>query len=258
MSQRNPQRTPGEGRSVNYPVMTLEAAIERARRLWADIGRNAVAVPAAGAAWGYAENSSGLRSTVSALRQYGLLDTSGEGDRRQVRLTDRALDILLEPTGSSRHRDALQAAVLGPKIYRAVFDRFQPGLPPQDHAIVSFLLRDKAFNRKAVAGFISALRANLLFADLHHPRRIPAPEDRAAPTPQPAAKLSHASADEQQVSSGCHQDVYSLGAEGEVLLRWPQRLSQPAYDDLADWIELELKKIARINGLKTRRTGGDA
>jgi len=254
MSQRTPKRTPGEGRSVNYPVMTVEAAIDRARRLWADIGHNSVPLPTAGAAWGYAEKSSGLRSTVSALRQYGLIDASGEGDSRQVRLTDRALDILLEPASSSRYRDAVQAAVLSPKIYRAVFDRFQAGLPPQDHAIVSFLLRDKAFNRKAVAGFISALRVNLRFAELHHPGQVPALEDRTAP--RPPAQPPHAGA-AQQVSAGFHQDVYALGAEGEVLLRWPQRISQAAYDDLIDWIELELKKIARINGLQQRRAGRD-
>jgi len=253
MSQRTPKRAPGEGRSVNYPVMTVEAAIDRARRLWADIGRNAVAMATAGAAWGYAGKSSGLRSTVSALRQYGLLAASGEGDGRQVRLTDRALDVLLEPPGSSRHRDALQAAVLSPKIYRAVFDRFQPGLPPHDHAIVTFLLRDKAFNRKAVGGFISALRANLLYADLHHPVRVPALEDRLTPPPA-ATQPSHASA-RGPASEGFHQDVYALGAEGEVLLRWPQRISQAAYEELTDWIELELKKIARINGLKRRAEG---
>ncbi|MBV8209018.1 MAG: hypothetical protein JO133_03045, partial [Burkholderiaceae bacterium] len=153
-------------------------------------------------------------------------------------------------------RDAVQAAVLSPKIYREVFDRFQAGLPAQDHAIVTFLLREKAFNRKTVAGFIAALRANLLFADLHHPGRVPAPEDRVAPVAPPAGRPSHTSVG-QPDSALSHEDVYALGVEGEVLLRWPQRISQAAYNDLTDWIELELKKIARINGLKHRRAGRD-
>jgi hypothetical protein len=233
----------GDGRSVNYPFLTLEAAIEQARRLWASVGSNRVPIPAAGAAWGYAERSSGLRSTVSALKQYGLLQDIGEGAQRQVRLTDRALDIFLEAPESAKHKDALRAAVSSPKIYREVFDRFPAGLPAQDHAISSFLLRDRDFNRNAVARFIDGLRANIRFAGAPLPGSAPAPRTQRDETP----------GESSSAVAGFNQDVYTLGSEGRVLLQWPEKISQASYDELSDWIELQLKKIARVNGLKGRR-----
>ena len=246
----------GDGRSVNYPVVTLEAAIEQARRLWASVRTNMVPIPTAGAAWGYGQKSSGLRSTVSALKQYGLLQDIGEGGNRQVRLTDRAVDIVLEAPDSPKRGDAVRAAVLTPKIYREVFDRFPAGLPAQDHAISSFLLRDRDFNRKAVAPFIVGLRANIQFAGLDRPGPVPAFRTQQATVPSAAASPPPAPPDapnEDRTGAGFNQDVYTLGGEGRVLLQWPEKISQASYDELSDWIELQLKKIARVNGLKGRR-----
>jgi hypothetical protein len=250
------RRAPGKGRSVNYPFVTLEAAAERARGLWASVGTNRVPIPTAGAAWGYAEKSSGLRSTVSALKQYGLLQDVGEGGKRHVRLTDRAVDILIEPPDSTKHRDALKAAVLSPKIYRELFDRFPAGLPAQDHPISSFLLRDRQFNRKSVTRFIAGLRADIQFAGVDRAPPVPASKNDQAVAPS-AASASPARPDapnENARDGGFNQDVYTLGSEGKVLLQWPEKISQASYDELSDWIELQLKKIARINGLKRTRT----
>jgi len=249
---------PGDGRSVNYPLVTLETAIEQVRRLWANVGTNRVPIPTAGAAWGYGERSSGLRSTVSALKQYGLLQDIGESGDRQVTLTDRALDILLEPRDAPKHSEALRAAVLTPKIYREVFDRFPAGLPAQDHAIRSFLLRDRNFNRKTVAGFITGFRANIQFAGLHHPGPVPAFGSQQSPAPGAATSPSPAPPDMPRraaAGAGLNQDIYTLGREGRVLLQWPETISQASYDELSDWIGLQLKKIARINGLKRRAQG---
>jgi hypothetical protein len=243
----------GDGRSVNYPFITLEAAIAQARKLWDSVGRNMVPISTAAAAWGYGDKSSGVRSTVSALKQYGLLQDVGGAARRQIRLTDRALDILVEAIGSSKRTDALRAAVLAPRIYRDLFDRFQAGLPAQDHAISAFLLRDKEFNRKAVGGFIAGLRANLQFAALHLP---PATDDAQAASHEPGLELRPTPArtpEDDRRGGDSHQDVFALGAEGTAVLQWPGRLSQESYNELSDWIELELKKIARLNGLKRRQ-----
>jgi hypothetical protein len=254
--QSLPKNASADGRSVNYPFITLEAAIGQAKRLWDSVGRNAVPIPTAAAAWGYGEKSSAVRSTVSALKQYGLLQDSGDGARRQIRLTDRAFDIVLEAAGSARRTDALRAAVLAPKIYGEIFERFAAGLPAQDHAINSFLLRDKQFNRKALAAFIASLRANIQFAGLHAGGATSRSENFEAESPAAANALLPGqtdSSEEHRPPGPSNQDVYTLGAEGRVVLQWPAKLSQQSYDELLEWIELELKKIARLNGLRPRR-----
>jgi len=47
----------------------------------------------------------------------------------------------------------------------------------------------------------------------------------------------------------------TLAGEGRVPLQWPEKISQASYDESSDWIELQLKKIARINGLRRGRPG---
>ncbi len=53
-----------------------------------------------------------------------------------------------------------------------------------------------------------------------------------------------------RAAAAFNQDTFTLGAEGQVILQWPQKLSQDSYDELKSWIELQLKKIARLNDLK--------
>ena len=43
---------------------------------------------------------------------------------------------------------------------------------------------------------------------------------------------------------GTNQDVFTL-EEGEVVLLWPNRLSQESFEDFKGWIELVLRKAKR-------------
>jgi hypothetical protein len=54
---------------------------------------------------------------------------------------------------------------------------------------------------------------------------------------------------------GCvvfHQDVYTLGDEGKVILQWPEKMTQESYDELVEWVDLQLRKIARISGVNPK------
>jgi hypothetical protein len=55
-----------------------------------------------------------------------------------------------------------------------------------------------------------------------------------------------------QAQPGFNQDVYTLGGEGKVILQWPDKISQESYEELSDWIDLQLKKIARLNKIKLK------
>ena len=44
--------------------------------------------------------------------------------------------------------------------------------------------------------------------------------------------------------SGHKQDTFSLD-EGQVILQFPEKMSDASYEDFKDWIELQLRKIKR-------------
>jgi len=49
------------------------------------------------------------------------------------------------------------------------------------------------------------------------------------------------------------QDVYTLGGEGQVILQWPEKMGQESFEELVEWLELQKRKIARLNGIEIKK-----
>lgn len=212
------------GRSVNHPGITIEAAVKRGNELFNHFGKNWVLVTDAGKTWGYAEKSSGLRTTVSALKQYGLLQDMGDGDSRKIRLTDRGLAIATEPDASQKRQEAIRAAALAPKIYSDIFGRFPEGLPTSDHAIESYLLREKNFNRGSVDSFIAGFRANIGVVNLAGPANIPKQKDEEAKSDHPEIEVG---------------DLVQWESSGQLNLPRPTRVRAITEHEGAQWVFLD-------------------
>src|SRR5688572_19657974 len=86
-------------RSPNYPAIGLEKAIERADEVKKAAGRNAMPVTVAHSTWGYKKGAGD--QIVAALRAFGFVDVTGEGDKRQMKLTESAWRII----GNAPDRD---------------------------------------------------------------------------------------------------------------------------------------------------------
>lgn len=153
-------------RSPAYPGIGLEAAIDRARTLYDREGRHPVHVEVALQDWGYSVKSSGGRTVLAALKQYGLLEEARSGSYRQVRLTDRALNILLdEREGSPEKIEAIQAAALSPKIHEELRSKYD-GHIPSDENLRYYLRVERHYTDSAVAEFVPQFRATMEFAGL--------------------------------------------------------------------------------------------
>ena len=165
------QKVSRGGRGVSYPALSLEEAVKRARQLWEHEKKNAAPIEAIASHWGYSPSSSGVRTAIAALISYGLLVDKGAGDSRQVQLTERALDIILDVPEKAK---ALVDAVKSPKIYSELFGLWSPENLPSDHTIKSHLLRNKNFNHKAVDGFIKDFRDSVSFSGIKNSDKLPA------------------------------------------------------------------------------------
>ena len=177
-------------RSPSYPFISLERAISRAREFYAAERRHAARVPVAVAHWNFAEKSSGGLQTIAALKQYGLMEESGGGDERTVRLSDLALRILLDDTPNSQERQtAIRDAALRPKLFAEMYAKWGAELP-SEASMATYLRLDRGFNDNSVRQVIKNYRDTIRFAASsgsatladEEPEEVPDTEE----SPQPA------------------------------------------------------------------------
>lgn len=151
-------------RSPAYPAIDLEAAIRRAKALYDKEHDNRVPVATVLAHWKYSENSGAGMATVAALKQFGLLAEQKDKSGRHVKLTDLALDIILDERPDSEKRlAAIRQAALNPKIYSEMRSEWG-GKKVSDPTIRHFLVRAREFNPTIAGSLIQDYRATMEFA----------------------------------------------------------------------------------------------
>ena len=176
------------GRSPSYPAIPLDQAIARARTLYERESRNAVPISLIQEHWGYRPGTGPANTTLAAVKKFGLLADEGSGDLRTGRLTELALEILLNP----EPEEAIRRAALTPKIHRELLAAYQESGLPSDAALRYELIRNREFTETGAGEFIAQFRKTLNFAQLAAadslPPAPPEPTEGAAamPTAPPA------------------------------------------------------------------------
>lgn len=153
-------------RSPVFPSLSLEQAIQRTRTLYQEEGVNSVPWSVLAKHWNYSVNSSGLRQAASALREFGLIETTGTGANRAVRLTETAEKIVGDDRAHSPDRDSyIREAALVPRQFRAVWDKWETDLPSQETLKYQLKFNWKPkFNPKSVNIFVENYLQTLKFA----------------------------------------------------------------------------------------------
>jgi hypothetical protein len=260
-------------RSPAYPAINLKAAIARAQTFYMYEKRAEASVSVAAQHWGYTVASSGGKQVLAALIAYGLMEDRGSADKRHVRLTDLAFQILLDERPDSVERDdALRRAAFLPKIHAELFTHWPDELPSNQN-LRHYLLVAKKFNDNAVDDFIKELRITADFAKVYTQRGAPLnsttttsddlatdntqesnPGNKAAPIGHTVQTSTLSVAPLTATNGQLRQDTFSLD-EGQVILQWPANLSEHSYEDMKDWIELQMRKIRRGVQVATREEG---
>jgi hypothetical protein len=166
MADTTEQTTKAEGaargpRSPNFPAISLQDALAKARILYDRDKRNPVRVTTILQHLGFGEKLSGSSARVmSALRQFGLLDEADE----HYRITDAAFRIFTLSEGAPERIKALQDCAKRPAIYRELLTKYEDGLP-SDAALRDALILRK-FNPASVDTFIRVFKTSIDFAKL--------------------------------------------------------------------------------------------
>lgn len=170
MADENTETKPTKrrtGRSPAYPFIPVQKAIEQARALYEQEGEYECPLPSALSAWGYGPKSSGGRQTLATMKYYGLIDISGEGEQRKIKVSDIAKRIILDPRDDHTERRALiRKVALEPAAHRSLFNEYPNGLASEG-TVKHFLMFDLGFKADAANELLDEFKQTVSYSGLY-------------------------------------------------------------------------------------------
>lgn len=147
-------------RSPEYPAISLKQAVENTRKLYEKDRQSWTASEIAAKHLGYSGLSGSSRTTLSAMKKFGLIEYKG-GD---LKVSDFAMGLIL-PTNPEESAETLLKALTLPRIYGELLEEYPDWNLPSDETMEARLIRDKKFNPSAVKAFIRDLKESIEFAN---------------------------------------------------------------------------------------------
>jgi hypothetical protein len=224
-----------KGRSPAYPSVALDKAIELVRKVWDTQRKQEAHVDATLLAMGYTSQSGASLRALSALRQYGLIQDSGDMNMPKIKVTECAQDVILLPDSDSRKLKALRAAALSPSINAALWELYGAHLP-SDESIIAYLARDKGYHQEAAVDVITNYRNSFSLAKLDKFDDIKLGSDK------PNTNTSKGNSnDTHQMIADTQEMPLSIGPN--MVARIPFPLSEDDFKFLLDALNLYKKKL---------------
>lgn len=201
----------GEGRSPAYPFIPVQKALERVQELYDQESAHPAPLKSAMAAWNYSPKSSGGRQTLATMRYYGLIEVTGEGDARMVKVSDLGRKIILDKREDDTEKRALiRQVALMPSAHKALFQEYPDGLP-SDGTVHHFLVFRRQYNDAAASELLEEFKQTASYIGLYEPRNSvdndSENDDSGATKPPPILKVG----DRVQVTVA-GQDMFANGA----------------------------------------------
>jgi hypothetical protein len=148
-------------RSPNYPAIGLRESYQRTKQLWIKEKRTAVPADVAAKAIGYSGLSGPSRTTLAAMKKYGLV----ESDDKTVKVSELALR-MIHPANEQDEVKAFQEAALKPELFAQLFSSHQDA---SDDALRSYLITKLEFSETGAKQLIKAYRETIEVARFDKP-----------------------------------------------------------------------------------------
>ena len=154
-------------RSPSFPYLDLGVSIELLRRLFVAVKMNELRVKDVAAVWEMAPKSGSLTRYLAALGQFGLIEATGSGDLRKVKVSASGRRILEDGRPGVKEQLCSEAA-LKPRLIGGLFYGLE-GMPawgrdrPADRFAESTLKFDLKFTSAAASRFLNVYDATINF-----------------------------------------------------------------------------------------------
>lgn len=152
------------GRGPSYPYVGLEEAVSLTRKMYDFTKRAPAPVDSIiKDAWKYSPTSSSGQKVLAALKAFGLVEDSPGTNGKALKVTQRAIRILLGDEDSSERREEIRKAALSPKWYEFCWKQWGKEMPS---SMRSSLLVEHGFVETTVESFLRDYRKTVAFAGL--------------------------------------------------------------------------------------------
>jgi hypothetical protein len=158
----NSDKRPQE-RSPSFPNIGLTKAVERTEQLHSYAKRHDIRViDAAKPVWDMGPKSSSTLQTVAALLAFGLVESSGGGDGRKIKLSDVGYRAVADPRPGVKEA-ALRELALKPKVL-AEFRQQWGADRPADIIALADLTVDRGFTPEGARAFLRVYDDTIRYA----------------------------------------------------------------------------------------------
>jgi hypothetical protein len=225
-----------KGRSPNCPQITFEEAIEKGRKVYDKEHTHPAARLVVAADLGYSGMNGRSLTQIGALRQYGILEGSGDA----LRVTEDAVAYFELDDGAGKS-SAIQRMVFSPPLFAELNKDFKGMLPSDGN--LKHMLVTKGFLPKAAEDVIKVYKANVAFVSGEESKYIGGEHDEEMSTVNPATILPIKPPTLPVAGLQTYTFALSPDARAELSLRGT--ITADDLDILRDHIELTIKALAR-------------
>jgi len=250
--------TSGKVRSPNYPSLSLREAVAKVEAMYKKEYTNFTPREVAATRLGYGSLNGASASAISALLKYGLLE-HGKG-REQVRVTQRAVDIILTTLGHPERVAAIQAAAFAPALFAELRNQFGEKLPSDESLRLQLIKR--GFNPRYVGEVIHAYRDTIAFVD-EEGANPSAPvgdvDDREDEAPMETVRMQEPVSRSQSMSlapideaPGVKTLRFPIGDDLDIQTTFKGNITPEAFEDYIQILRLTLR-MPKITEQRTER-----
>lgn len=252
----NTVKTSGQReRSPAFPAVPLEPALQRLASFETHFKRSAARPGNIGSAWGL-DSKPYIDRIVAALRYFGLLEYHGTGTERQIVISEAGRNFLRAQQDEVKKR-LIQEAALRPRQISLFWEEWGDDRPSDD-ACLDTLMFNHRFSKAGAKDFLKVYDETIAFSGLSKSDKSSPEGGEGGVGDDPEddsddglkrkdlsdRSLKPRRVRRRQEGSGMKEDVFAL-TEGDVVLQWPEMLSQESFEDLKAWAEIVLRKIER-------------
>ena len=218
-------------RSPAFPYIALEAALDRAKKIYDQVRDHAQPREVLAKAYGKPVTSSATIQTFATLSQYGLLENVVTPTGRRMRITRLAQDILNPHAPAQKVAEGVKVAALKPTVFREIYEKF--GVANINDSVPLYYLTNErlhehglAFSDKGAKDVLRVYRATLTFAGIVEgdTNQVPTSPALGAPSQETEAKIG---------------DLVQVEINGSLVFKEPKRVEEIQDHEGIVWVFLE-------------------